>query len=144
MEREIHVLIFFLLLDSPSGPRHPQFWGFEITLSQDTLNSVRLLCMRDQPDAETSLITNNTHKRQTSIPLARFEPTIPANKRPQTHALDREASCISVQDVLDSIFHFRILSRHNVARALKVMAPACYYWMQSERLNFVQPPVAER
>jgi hypothetical protein len=73
------------------------------------------------------LLTNNTHNRQTSIPLARFEPTIPANKRPQTRALDGEASCISVQDLLDSIFTFKILSRLNIVPALKVRAPACYY-----------------
>jgi len=29
--------------------------------------------------------THNTHKRQTSMLLAEFEPTIPASKRPQTH-----------------------------------------------------------
>ena len=34
------------------------------------------------------LTTHNTHNRQTSMPLAGFEPTIPANPRPQTHALD--------------------------------------------------------
>ena len=35
------------------------------------------------------LTTHNTHNRQTSIPPAVFEPAIPANKRPQTHSLDR-------------------------------------------------------
>jgi hypothetical protein len=30
----------------------------------------------------------NTHKRQTSMPLEGFDPTIPASERPQTHALD--------------------------------------------------------
>jgi len=38
------------------------------------------------------LTTNNTHKRQTSTPLAILEPTIPASERPQTHALDRAAT----------------------------------------------------
>jgi hypothetical protein len=32
-----------------------------------------------------------THKRQTSMPPLRFEPTIPASTPPQTHALDRAA-----------------------------------------------------
>jgi hypothetical protein len=40
------------------------------------------------------LATHNTHNRQTSIPSVGFEPTIPANERPQTHVLDRTASGI--------------------------------------------------
>jgi hypothetical protein len=36
-----------------------------------------------------------THRRQTSVPPVRFEPTIPANERPQTYALDRAATGIS-------------------------------------------------
>jgi hypothetical protein len=36
--------------------------------------------------------TYNTHKRQTSMSTAVFEPTIPASERPQTHALDRAAT----------------------------------------------------
>jgi hypothetical protein len=35
------------------------------------------------------LTTHNTHKRQTSMPPAGFEPAIPASERPQTHALER-------------------------------------------------------
>jgi hypothetical protein len=35
--------------------------------------------------------THNTHKRQTSMPPAGFEPTIPASERQQTHTLDRAA-----------------------------------------------------
>jgi hypothetical protein len=38
------------------------------------------------------LTRHNTHKRQTSIPLSRFEPAVPASDRPQTHALDRAAT----------------------------------------------------
>jgi hypothetical protein len=38
------------------------------------------------------LTTHNTHNRQTSIPPVRFEPTIPAGERPQTHTLDRAAT----------------------------------------------------
>jgi hypothetical protein len=39
------------------------------------------------------LTTHNTHthKRQTFKTLAGFKPAIPANERPQTHALDRAA-----------------------------------------------------
>jgi hypothetical protein len=42
----------------------------------------------DRPD----LITHNTHKRQTSIPLAGFEPSIPASERPQNNALVHAAT----------------------------------------------------
>jgi len=34
------------------------------------------------------LTTRNTHRRQTSMPPASFEPAIPASELPQTHALD--------------------------------------------------------
>jgi hypothetical protein len=34
---------------------------------------------------ELYLTTHNTHKRQTSMPLAGFEPTISASERPQFH-----------------------------------------------------------
>jgi hypothetical protein len=47
--------------------------------------------MSDKPDAETSTRKHNTHKRHQSMPLAGFEPTIPASERPQTHALDTAA-----------------------------------------------------
>jgi hypothetical protein len=36
--------------------------------------------------------THNTHNRQTSMPLVRFETTISAGERPQTYALDRAAT----------------------------------------------------
>jgi len=35
---------------------------------------------------DLSLTIHNTHKRQTYVPQARFEPTNPASERPQTHA----------------------------------------------------------
>jgi hypothetical protein len=42
--------------------------------------------------SDLCLTTHNTHKRQTSMPPARFEPAIPARKRTQTHALDGAAT----------------------------------------------------
>jgi len=36
--------------------------------------------------------THNTHKRQTSIHPGVFEFIIPTSERPQTHALDSEAT----------------------------------------------------
>jgi hypothetical protein len=57
-------------------------------------HSVGLLWMSDQLDAETST-WHSTHKRQTSMPLAGFKPTIPASKWLQTHGLDCLATGIS-------------------------------------------------
>jgi hypothetical protein len=60
------------------------------------IHSVGLLCIRDRPVAEAYLATYNTHKRQTPMPPAGFEPSIPASERPQTHVLDRTATRIGV------------------------------------------------
>jgi hypothetical protein len=43
---------------------------------------------------ELSLTTHSTHKRLTSTPWPRFEPTIQTSEQPQTHALDRAATAI--------------------------------------------------
>jgi hypothetical protein len=43
---------------------------------------------------ELYLTTHNSHKRQTTMPPVVFKPTIPANQRQQTYALDRAASGI--------------------------------------------------
>jgi hypothetical protein len=43
------------------------------------------------------LTTNNTHTRHTSMPPEGFEPAIPANERPQTHALDRATAGIGYE-----------------------------------------------
>jgi len=51
-----------------------------------TPHSVGFLWTSDQPEAETS--DNTQHSQETFMPLAGFEPTIPASERPQTHDLD--------------------------------------------------------
>jgi hypothetical protein len=43
---------------------------------------------------ELCLKTHNNHKRQTTMMFVGFEPVIPANERPQTHALDCAANGI--------------------------------------------------
>ena len=50
--------------------------------------------MTSLDDEDLYLTTHNTHKRQTPMPSAGFEPAIPASVRPQTHALDRAATWI--------------------------------------------------
>jgi hypothetical protein len=51
------------------------------------------------------LTTHNTYERQTSMPPAGFEPTIPASERPQTHALDRAAIGIGIH-LGNSLFNY--------------------------------------
>ena len=47
------------------------------------------------------LTTHNTHKRQTSLPLAGFEPAILASDRPQILALDRSATVSVMQTAIE-------------------------------------------
>jgi hypothetical protein len=58
---------------APSGPRPPHYRGFTINLTK-----------------------NNIHKRQTSMPQAGFESTVPASEPPQTRAVDGVATGIDV------------------------------------------------
>jgi hypothetical protein len=93
---KVHVGVFhFHALTALSGPGPPHDRGFTMTLRHTTLGRTTLdgwsACRRD-----LYLTTNNTHKRQTSMPPAGFEPTIPASERPQTHALDGAATGIDI------------------------------------------------
>jgi hypothetical protein len=45
------------------------------------------------------LTIHNTHRRQTSIPPAGFEPTISVSERPQTYALDRAATGTDTRNI---------------------------------------------
>ena len=56
--------------------------GFTITLSRTSLDEC------STQDRELYLTIHNTHKRQTSMPLVGFEPTIPASEWQQIHALN--------------------------------------------------------
>jgi len=60
--------------------------------SLDTPHMVGLLRTSDRPYADLYLTTHSTHKRQTSMPPVGFAPAVPANERPQTHALDSAAA----------------------------------------------------
>jgi len=73
------------------GPRPHHYRGCTITLRHTTLGRSPL----DEWSArrrDLCLATRNTHKRQTFMPSAWFEPIIPASERPQTHALDSPTS----------------------------------------------------
>ena len=62
----------------------------------DALHSVGLLWTSDHPFADTSTRRHTTLKWQTSMPPAGFQPTAPANERPQTHVLDLAAIGIGI------------------------------------------------
>jgi dethiobiotin synthetase len=62
----------------------------------DALRSVGLLFTSDQPVADTSTRHHTTINRQTSMPPAGFQPTAPANERPQTPVLDLAAAGIGI------------------------------------------------
>jgi len=75
----------------PSGSRPPHYRGFTITLRYTTLGRTTL----DEWSAwckNICLTTHNIHKKQTTMPLAAFEPAFPASERSQTHALDCAAT----------------------------------------------------
>jgi hypothetical protein len=59
---------------------------FQLIILSDT-HSVGLLWTRDRLTQ-----THTEHSKQTSIPPAGFEPTIPVSESPLTHVLDRTAS----------------------------------------------------
>jgi hypothetical protein len=62
----------------------------------DTPQSVGLLWTSNQPEAKTSTRQQRTLTRHKHYSPARFEPTISAIQRKQTHALDREATGIGL------------------------------------------------
>jgi hypothetical protein len=69
----------------------PHYRGFTITLGHTTLGAT-LLDKWSARRRVLCLTTHNSHKRQTFMPSAGFEPTIPASKRQETHALDSATS----------------------------------------------------
>ena len=83
----IEKYFFYQGATAPKGPR-THYWGFTITLRHTTVGRTPL----DEWSARRRDFCRskyNTHKRRTSMLPKGFEPTIPASKRPQTHALDR-------------------------------------------------------
>ena len=76
---------------APSGPSPPHYQGFTITLRHTTLGTTPLAEWSARR-RDLYLTTHHCHNRPTSMPPAKFEPTIPASDRPQTHALDRSAT----------------------------------------------------
>jgi hypothetical protein len=85
--------VFFCGATAPSGSGPPHCQGLTITLRHTTLGRTPL----DEWSARRTdlyLTTQNTHKRQTPMCPAGFEPATPASERPQTNALDRATTGI--------------------------------------------------
>ena len=80
--------IFLPWCNKPSRPRLPHYRGFTITLRSTTLGRTPL-DERSARRRDLYLTAHNTHKKQTSLPPAGFDSTIPGKERPKTHALDR-------------------------------------------------------
>ena len=78
----------------PSKPRPPHCWHFEIIFRHTTFVRTPLHYWSAR-SWDIYLRANNTQQRQTSLPPAGFEPSIPTIELPQTHALDRAATEIS-------------------------------------------------
>jgi len=75
---------------APSEPG-PHYRGFMITLRHTTLGMTPLNEWSARR-IDLYLTTHRTHKKQTSMTSAGFEPAIPESERPQTLALDRAAT----------------------------------------------------
>jgi len=93
LQAERSLLRLLWWLDSPSGPRLPNFRGSEITLRHTTVGRTPL---DEWSTSRTDLYLtkHNNHKRQPFMSLAIFEPTNPASVRPQTHVWDSVATGI--------------------------------------------------
>jgi hypothetical protein len=81
--------VSFFVWQSDLIPIHGlALWGFMITFIGHTTFCRTPLDEWSAQHRNLNLITHNTHKTHTSMTLAGFELTIPACRRPQTHALD--------------------------------------------------------
>ena len=105
LHRNIQECVFITMMQQPPiRPRPPNYQGFTITLRHITVGRTPLNEWSAQR-RELYLTTRNNHNRQTSIPPVGFEPAIPANERPQTHALDRAATGIGCRSTYDIKIH---------------------------------------
>jgi hypothetical protein len=84
---------------APSEPGFHHYRGFTIILRHTTFGRTPL---EEWLAQRTDLYptTHNTHNRQTSIPLAGFEPTVQARELPHSDALDvKIMHVVNFQDI---------------------------------------------
>ena len=108
------VLFYFLGSTARSEPRSPPCPAFTIRLRHTTLYRNPL----DEWSArrrDLYLTTHNTHKRQTLMPPAGFDPAILAGERPQTHAFSHTASVFG-HDTLHSYKFTKLLPWSSVQK----------------------------
>ena len=107
--------------------------GFTITLRHTTVGRTPL----DEWSARRrDLTTQSTHNRQTSMPEAGFEPTIPARQRPQTYASDRAATGVSHEFTVKyttraCVDHIRFLMNENTYSLKQGTVGSCNYEIQN-------------
>jgi len=99
----MHLVLFFSPgATFPSGLGRPLI---EASRSHSaTAQSVGLLWTSDQRRRDLYLTTHYTHKTQTTMSPAAFEPAIPASERPQIHKFDRLATDVGSQCVWMYLF----------------------------------------
>jgi hypothetical protein len=93
-KREIPLwFLFFFGATVLLGSRPPLCWSLAFSL----LGHITVKKTLDEWSAwrrDLYPTTHNTRRRQSSVPPAGFEPSIPASDRPQTHALERAVAGI--------------------------------------------------
>jgi hypothetical protein len=95
------IILFFSMARQPlGGLGRLIFRGFTITLFRHTTLERTPLDEGPARRRDLYLTTHNTHNRQTSMPPVGVEPTILVSERPQTHALDRMATGIGNNNIL--------------------------------------------
>jgi hypothetical protein len=88
---------------APSGPGPPHYRGLTITLGHTILGRTPL-DERSARRRDLYLTIHSIHKRQTSMPPAGFEPTVPASERSQTHVCDkRQRNIIIIIIIIDPL-----------------------------------------
>jgi hypothetical protein len=90
---------FFIITPSPQWARPPLFLRFLDHTQQRTTFGRTPLYEWSARSRDPYLTIHNTHNRQTPMYPMGFEPSIPAIKRPQNHALYRGATGISDYDL---------------------------------------------
>ena len=118
--------IIFHFAAAPSGLEPQHYRGFTITLRHTTLGKTPLdgwsVRCRD-----IYLTTHNTHNRHIFMSPTVFEPAIPANEGPNTHALDRAATGIDCCYVHHSIYRRgNVLINQNFQLVLRQCLPSLF------------------
>jgi hypothetical protein len=102
-----NLLFFPHAATAPSGPGPLHYRGFTITHFRHTTLGRTHLDEGPASRRDLYLTTHNTHKRQTSVPPAGFEPAVPASERPKIHASDSAATGIGTQPPIWWLFGLR-------------------------------------